>query len=160
MKSTPMIGEVYMMNFQGIGCEQLGWRPGVVFQNNIGNFHSPNIIAIPLTTAIKKVRQPTHVILSERNTGLDKSSMALCESLQCLSKERLGRYITTLPANYMREIAIALLSATAALSFLSEDDLSTVHQKALYLNPAVQTTTDESFIRKKKHLISNTILSQ
>ena len=131
-----MIGDVYMMDFQGAGNVQLGWRPGVVFQNNIGNFHSPNIIAIPLTSVIKKTHQPTHVILNTHLSGLDRTSMALCESPQCLPKERLGRYMTTLPACYMRELAIALLSATAALSYLSVEDLPVAHQKSLHLNPS------------------------
>lgn len=50
----PRIGEVYNMYFNGTGSEQSGWRPGVVFQNNIGNSKSPNIIALPLTSSLKK----------------------------------------------------------------------------------------------------------
>ena len=43
--NPPVIGDVYLMKFDGTGSEQSGWRPGVVFQNNVGNSHSPNIIA-------------------------------------------------------------------------------------------------------------------
>lgn len=57
---TPQIGEVYLMKFSGSGSEQVGWRPGLVFQNNVGNSHSPNVIALPLTSSIKKTSQPTH----------------------------------------------------------------------------------------------------
>lgn len=67
---VPQIGEVYMMNFGGSGSEQNGWRPGVVFQNNVGNAHSPNIIALPLTSSIKKSGQPTHVIVKSADSGL------------------------------------------------------------------------------------------
>lgn len=52
---TPRIGDVYLMRFAGDASEQTGWRPGLVFQNNIGNVHSPNIIALPLTSSIKKI---------------------------------------------------------------------------------------------------------
>lgn len=67
---VPQIGEVYLMNFGGSGCEQNGWRPGVVFQNNVGNAHSPNIIALPLTSSIKKAGQPTHVVIKSADSGL------------------------------------------------------------------------------------------
>ena len=60
---TPQIGEVYLMKFSGSGSEQVGWRPGLVFQNNVGNSHSPNVIALPLTSSIKKTSQPTHVFV-------------------------------------------------------------------------------------------------
>lgn len=53
----PQIGDVYLMRFGGCGNEQKGWRPGLVFQNNLGNQYSPNIIALPLTSAIKKSNQ-------------------------------------------------------------------------------------------------------
>lgn len=67
---TPQIGEIYMMRFGGSANEQTGWRPGLVFQNNVGNAHSPNIIALPLTSVIKKAKQPTHVVVKASNTGL------------------------------------------------------------------------------------------
>ena len=59
----PRIGDVYMMRFSGSGNEQTGWRPGLVFQNNTGNYFSPNIIALPFTSSIKKSEQPTHVLV-------------------------------------------------------------------------------------------------
>lgn len=65
---VPQIGEVYLMDFGGSGCEQNGWRPGVVFQNNVGNAHSPNIIALPLTSSIKKAGQPTHVVIKSADS--------------------------------------------------------------------------------------------
>jgi mRNA interferase MazF len=86
------IGEIYMMEFTGTGCEQTGWRPGVVFQNNIGNTFSPNIIVLPLTTAIKKCSQPTHVLISSKDSGIRKDSIVLCENPQRMSKSRIGNY--------------------------------------------------------------------
>ena len=32
---VPQIGEVYYMRFGGTGSEQEGFRPGLVFQNNM-----------------------------------------------------------------------------------------------------------------------------
>lgn len=84
---VPQIGEVYLMKFGGSGSEQSGWRPGVVFQNNMGNAYSPNIIALPLTSSLKKTNQPTHVIIKAADSGLRRDSMVLCENPERMSKE-------------------------------------------------------------------------
>lgn len=128
------IGEIYMMEFTGSDCEQKGWRPGVVFQNNIGNTFSPNIIALPLTTAIKKYSQPTHVLISSKDSGIRKDSIVLCENPQRMSKSRIGNYITTLSDKYMSMIAKASLIATSAIAFVDPDDLLSIWQKTLSLN--------------------------
>ena len=122
------------MHFGGSGNEQRGWRPGLVFQNNLGNLHSPNIIALPLTSSIKKSNQPTHVVIPAEGTGLAKDSMVLCENPERMSKDRLGNYLTTIPAQYMSKVAIANLLASSAISFIDPDVLLSVWQKALALN--------------------------
>lgn len=130
----PQIGDVYLMRFSGSGSEQSGWRPGIVFQNNIGNAYSPNIIALPLTSQIKKANQPTHVVLPAKETGLRKDSMVLCENPERMSKDRLGDYLTTIPAKYMAEIAAANILASAAIAYIDPDVLLAFWQKAISLN--------------------------
>ena len=130
----PQIGDIYLMHFGGSGNEQRGWRPGLVFQNNLGNLHSPNIIALPLTSSIKKSNQPTHVVIPAEGTGLAKDSMVLCENPERMSKDRLGNYLTTIPAQYMSKVAIANLLASSAISFIDPNVLLSVWQKALALN--------------------------
>lgn len=132
------IGEIYLMNFGGQGNEQKGWRPGIVFQNNLGNTHSPNIIALPLTSSLKKRNQPTHVVIpANEYTGLVKDSMVLCENPERMSKERIGAYLTTVPNEYMAQIAIANLLATSAISFVEPEALLLAWQKSLALNSIV-----------------------
>ena len=131
---VPHIGEIYNMYFGGTGSEQSGWRPGVVFQNNIGIANSPNIIALPLTSSIKKLYMPTHVLVKSAETGLRRDSIVICENPEKMSKEKVGKYITTLPQKYMREIAIASLIATSAISFLDKDSLILVWEKAVRMN--------------------------
>lgn len=131
---APRIGDVYLMHFCGEGNEQRGWRPGLVFQNNLGNQYSPNIIALPLTSSLKKSNQPTHVVLPSAKTGLIKDSMVLCENPQRMSKDKLGDYLTTIPDNYMSEIAVANLLASSAISFIEPDVLLIAWQKAVSLN--------------------------
>lgn len=130
----PRIGDIYYMQFGGSGNEQRGWRPGLVFQNNIGNLYSPNIIALPLTSRIKKTNQPTHVILPAKETGLPKDSTVLCENPERMSKERIGDYITSLTPQFMAEIARANILASSAIAFLDMDSLVAVWKMAVSLN--------------------------
>ena len=122
------------MRFGGSGSEQSGWRPGLVFQNNVGNAYSPNIIALPLTSAIKKLGQPTHVLIPSEGTGLRKDSVVLCENPERMSKDRIGNYITTLPDEIMSEVAAANLLASSAISYINPDILLHIWQKARSLN--------------------------
>ena len=110
---VPAIGEVYMMDFSGCGKGQAGWRPGVVLQNNIGNIYSDNVIALPITSSIKKVSQPTHVLLPAVS-GLYMDSMVKCENPATIPKTSVGRYITKLSADFMRESAFASFVAHIA----------------------------------------------
>ena len=124
------------MRFGGSGSEQNGWRPGLVFQNNTGNRFSPNIIALPLTSSLKKASQPTHVLLPADETGLPKDSVVLCENPERMSKEKLGRYLTTLPQSFMAKVAEASLLASSAISYLDLESLVSAWHQACLLNAA------------------------
>lgn len=129
----PKIGDIYMMRFDGEGNEQKGWRPGVVYQNNLGNKYSPNLIVLPLTSALKKTEQPTHVVLPA-SIGLVRDSMVLCENPERMSKERLGKYITSVPAELMSKIAVANLLATSAIAYIDPGLLHHIWEKASAMN--------------------------
>lgn len=128
------IGEIYVMCFSGTSSEQQGLRPGLVFQNNLGNTFSPNLIVLPLTSCLKKCELPTHVIILSEETGLKKDSMVLCENPERMSKDKVGRYITTLSCEQMRKIASAFLLATSAVAYLDKNLLLTLWEKAIHLN--------------------------
>lgn len=130
---NPKIGDIYLVYFDGSGNEQKGFRPGLVFQNNVGNEHSPNLIVLPLTSALKKTNQPTHVFIP-KEVGLRKDSMVLCENPKCMSKYKLGEYITTLPEEYMAQVAVGNILSSSAIAFIEPDLLMSVWQKALALN--------------------------
>ncbi len=132
--TTIRIGDIYFMQFGGSGSEQSGWRPGVVFQNNIGNLYSPNIIALPITSRIKKTNQPTHVVLPAEESGLLLDSMVLAENPERMAKTKLGRYVTTLSPEWMARIARASLLATSAIAFLDSSAVLSVWNEARALN--------------------------
>lgn len=123
MRDNIKIGNIYYMKFDGDNSEQRGWRPGVVIQNNIGNRFSPNIIAVPLTTSMKKISMPTHVVVEKDDSGLSRDSVVLCENPQHISKDKLGSFIASLPSKYMKEIAVACSVSMPLISFLDLDSL-------------------------------------
>lgn len=62
---TVNFGDVMMIDFgdDNINSVQVGVRPGVIIQNDIGNKYSPTSIAVPLTSEIKKLNMPCHKVL-------------------------------------------------------------------------------------------------
>lgn len=128
------IGEIYIMEFSGYGSEQNGRRPGLVFQNNVGNKYSPNVIALPLTSSVKKANIPTHVLIPADGSGLQRDSIVLCENPERMSKDRIGRYITSLSFDKMRQIATAYLLATSAIAFINPESLFSLWEKAYNYN--------------------------
>ena len=74
------------------GSIQSGYRPGIIIQNNIGNKYSPTLIAIPLTSQIKKLEQATHLFIKCNNeNGLLKDSMLLAEQITTIDKKKTRR---------------------------------------------------------------------
>ena len=56
---VPQIGEEYLMKIGGSGSEQSGWRPGVVFQNNMGECIQPQHHRTP-TYQFAQKDEPTY----------------------------------------------------------------------------------------------------
>ena len=101
-------GEIYYANLAPtIGSEQGGIRPVLVIQNNMGNLHSPTIIAAVITGRLKCRYLPTH-ILPDSACGLPKNSMVMLEQLRTLDKRRFLKYVGHLDMDKMDEIDAAL----------------------------------------------------
>ena len=84
--------EIYMADLPlSSGSVQMGKRPVLIVQNDVGNMKSPTVVVVPLTTADKKW-QIVHVEIPT-STGLPKESIALCEQIMTVSKNCLGRKI-------------------------------------------------------------------
>ena len=126
----PRLGDIYLMSFSGIGSEQKGVRPGIIFQNDIGNDRSPNVIALPLTTRIKNLTQPTHVLLPAEKYNLLADSLVLCENPQRMSKSRLLKYLGALEEEDIKSIAIGNILSSSAIALLSEEELLDVWKES------------------------------
>lgn len=133
-KRKIVIGDVYYFQFEGVGCEQSGIRSAVIIQNNKGNEFSPNLIVLPLTTKLKHIAQPTHVLLKSSTDGVPRDSMVLCENPVCVSKDRIKGFVTTIPNSSMKNIATAYLLATSVISFVDITLLEETRERAISLN--------------------------
>ena len=93
-KTTFRRGDMFYVDLpQGIGCEQSGYRPAIILQNDVGNKYSTTVIVAPLTSSSSyKTKLPTHYTMKAEN-GLDKCSTVLLEQIHTVDKQRLQKYI-------------------------------------------------------------------
>lgn len=102
-------GEIYYADLSPVvGSEQGGVRPVLIVQNNVGNRHSPTVIAAAITSQINKAKMPTHIELGARNFGLTKDSVILMEQIRTLDKKRLRERMGCLDENHMNQVDEAL----------------------------------------------------
>ena len=102
-------GEIYYADLSPVvGSEQGGVRPVLIVQNDVGNRHSPTVIAAAITSRLDKTRLPTHINIRAADTGLAKDSVVLLEQIRVLDKSRLGEYIGHLEAGRMKDVEYAM----------------------------------------------------
>ena len=66
-------GEVFYADLSPVvGSEQGGIRPVLIIQNEIGNRHSPTVIAAAITSRQDKNRLPTHINVRADRCGSGK----------------------------------------------------------------------------------------
>lgn len=87
-------GQIYLCKLgDSNGSVQSGVRPVLVVQNNIGNNNSTTTVVATITTALKKLNQPTHIVLDE-SCGLREKSMVMLEQITTIDiNKSLVKYI-------------------------------------------------------------------
>ncbi len=76
-----------------IGSEQGGIRPVLIIQNDVGNKHSPTVIAAAITSQTGKAKLPTHIEIEPNQSGLKSESVVLAEQIRTIDKSRLREKI-------------------------------------------------------------------
>ena len=76
-----------------IGSEQGGVRPVLIVQNDMGNKHSPTVIAAAITSQTTKSKLPTHIEIKPEDSGLKADSIVLTEQIRTIDKSRLKEKI-------------------------------------------------------------------
>ena len=102
-------GEVFYADLSPVvGSEQGGIRPVLIIQNDVGNKHSPTVIAAAITSQINKAKLPTHIELGGKNFGLSKDSVVLLEQVRTIDKTRLKEKMGRLDARLMHRVDNAI----------------------------------------------------
>lgn len=102
-------GEIYYADLSPVvGSEQGGIRPVLIVQNDIGNKHSPTVIAAAITSKKEKSALPTHISVQAASCGLAKDSVVLLEQVRTLDKRRLKERMGELDESSMAQVNSAL----------------------------------------------------
>ena len=91
------------------GHVSCGNHQAVVIQNDIGNEHSSNLIVAYLTSQMKRLELPTHVVL-QHYEGL-RTSMLQAEQLATIDKMDVTAYINHLRPEDVVRVDKALISS-------------------------------------------------
>ena len=95
-------GEIYYADLSPVvGSEQGGVRPVLIVQNDIGNSHSPTVIAAAITSRQDKSKLPTHIGINAATCGLSKDSVVLLEQIRS-TKSALKREGASLTSRQCR----------------------------------------------------------
>lgn len=109
MDSTVRRGDIFYADLSPVvGSEQGGTRPVLIVQNNMGNKHSPTVIAAAITSQMNKARLPTHIELVGPTVGLTKNSVVLLEQIRTIDKKRLKEHMGRLDEEMMNKVDDAI----------------------------------------------------
>ena len=86
--------DVYMVELDGVGSEEIGLRPCVCISSAVCNKYSEVVVFVPLTTQDKPNLPVHHMLYKSKYNELKKDSCVLCEQIRSLDRRRIGRYIT------------------------------------------------------------------
>ncbi|MGL4848771.1 MAG: type II toxin-antitoxin system PemK/MazF family toxin [Clostridium sp.] len=115
-------GQVYRCNFgYGVGSEMQKDRPCVILQNDIGNIKSPNTIVAPITHDMSKL-----ACMASIDSQVDESGEIILDgqvntaNTMCISKARLGSYVTELTKNDMKLVDEAMAKTLGIMGYYSD----------------------------------------
>ena len=138
-------GDIYYIvnNYQEEGSEQRAGRPAVVVSNDKGNQHS-NVIEVVYLTTQPKTDLPTHIDIKSAN----RPSIALCEQISSVSKERLGNYIGSC-TKYELDMLAAGMMISLGIDFPTPKVVQPQEKKkaAETVLPVKQAVTYDEFIK-------------
>ena len=102
-------GDIYYADLSPVvGSEQGGMRPVVIVQNDLGNKHSPTVIAAAITSKTTKNKLPTHIEVVASKNGLSRDSVILLEQVRTIDKKRLKEKMGHLEDEIMEKVNNAI----------------------------------------------------
>ena len=115
----------YVFPKEAVGCEQMNGRPAIIVSNDMGNEYS-SVVEVVYLTKQDKAPLPTHVEINSSKYP----SIALCEQISTISKERLGNYIASVTQIELKNIERAMLVSLDINSNLKGDKVLEQWSKA------------------------------
>lgn len=83
-------GEIWLANLDPTrGSEQAGTRPILILQNDVLGQFTTTVIAIPLTSNLRRASLPSSVFIGSGEGRLAADSVAMCHQLRAIDKTRL-----------------------------------------------------------------------
>lgn len=92
------------------GHVMTGNHPAVVIQNDAGNTHSNNLIIAYLTSQMKRLELPTHVVI-QHYPGLRKVGVVQTEQLATIDEDDVLSYMDHLTDADMARVDASLLAS-------------------------------------------------
>ena len=109
MDTTVKRGDIFYADLSPVvGSEQGGTRPVLIVQNDMGNKHSPTVIAAAITSQTNKAKLPTHIELAGHAVGLTKDSVVLLEQIRTIDKRRLREHMGHVDESMMNRVDTAI----------------------------------------------------
>ena len=107
-------GQIYYADLDPVvGSEQMGTRPVLILQNNVGNHFARTVIIAPITSRVHaKSKLPIHSCIGMIGR-MKYPSVVMLEQLRTLDKRRIGYYIGKLSEEKMRDVTKALCVSLA-----------------------------------------------
>src|SRR5512132_3030705 len=113
-------GDVVLVLYPFASGRGASRRPALIVQNDRDNRRLDNIIIAQITTNVRRVREPTQLLI-ERSTlegqqaGLLHDSVVSCNNLATVHEDRINRVISHLPDPLMPSIDECLKTALGLL---------------------------------------------
>ncbi len=109
-------GEIWLADLNPTkGSEQSGIRPILIFQNDLLNRFTTTILAIPLTTNLKRASLPSCCLIPQKEGGLASDSVILCHQLRAIDRSRLKQKLEKVSADILLEVENKVLFTTGII---------------------------------------------
>ena len=103
-------GEIWWADLDPIrGSEQAGVRPVLIFQNDAMSRLTTTVLAIPLTTNLRRASLPSCVRIPRGEGGLTSDSVALCHQTRVLDTVRLRSRLGQVSGQTLIEVENCIL---------------------------------------------------
>lgn len=98
-------GEIWVVDLRSaVGWEVVKKRPALIISANQINSIAPVVIILPISSQVPKILGPERVLVTERETGLEKNSVIMVTQIRAIDKTRLIKKVGNLRRDKLFEV--------------------------------------------------------